>query len=1198
MKLYRASLFILLAVISAGFMAPRVAAQMSNGSISGTIIDPQGAVIADANITATNLATAKDFTTVSDKEGSFRLNLLPNGTYKLEISKPGFRKLALDKVTVNVAADEGLGQLKLQLGEATTTVEVSSAPPTIDSTQAQISTSLGTQTLTTFPGILENQGLDNLALSVPGVVNGRDVAFSNTNGPQFAVNGLRGRSNDQQIDGQNNNDNSVTGPSLQVSDPEFVSEYQVTTSNFGAEFGRNAGSVINVVTKSGSNNYHGSAYATDQNQRWNTLSTNQKAFEGLTSVPIINDLFAGGTLGGPVIKDKLFFFGGGDTEITNQGSVYSTGFLTPTPAGVAALAACLPNSTSVQALKTYGPFAVKGGNPIPQGAISTISVPCTTGPNATIDESGVQRTLPTDGRVYNYVVRVDFQTKKDQLYGRYIHQKNTAYNADPSSALSAAAAGYPYNVPAVAQDVGVSWTHTFSTRMSNEARFSWGKEDVTFGSNSLGNTIPPPSEVGSAISNIIFNSSSLLTFGPLTNLPSGRTVTTWQAQDNWTYVVGRHSLKAGVNFTYQKSPNTFLPNYNGQFRFADYGGLAENVPNRIRIASGTPLLNFSEKDTFLYFGDDFKVTRNLTFNLGLTWSYYGQPANLFHTNTVKSQTGPDPLWDPSLPLSVTTFPSIPAPCCSFGPNFGFAWSPGPNWLTGGGGKTVIRGGYRMAYDPPFYNIYLNISSASPQVLLNTLGSTISKTLPLPANPIGTNVRTLLAPFLTTGVFDPRNFNETSITPKFGPDRVQQWSLGVQQQLTKAGAVEVRYLGNVGQNLFQSINGNPYIAGLADLYPSLVPAGMTPCPAASAAIPLAVGRANCNEGIVRERTNSGYSNYNALQFEARLTQLWNQLTLKSAYTFSKTLDNTTEIFATGAGGNTNAFAQSQVNYKGAEYGISGINFPQNWYLTVVEQFPFYRSQNGFVGHALGGWAVSGVYTLSSGQPYTPSQSSLNCNSGGGACGGISPNPYDSAFNLAFVGADGALRPYYGSPNAPAQQVGSFAGDICSATTVGGYLCGNPAFTPTTLVSLNTFNNGATGTTTDSMGNIIADPTHPATVVTKGQVRFIANGATSNAVFGTPFGNVGRNVLSDFHTNIANITIFKTTNITEKVKFQFHADFINVFNHPNYASIDPFIDDAGLVSEFTGFANPYVQNGGNTINPSAGNRSIRFGVKLFF
>jgi len=1192
MKLFRASLLIVLAVAFASLMATRTGAQMSNGSMSGTLIDPQGAIVTDATITATNVETGKVYTTVSDKDGIFRLNLLPNGTYGLEISKPGFRKLVLDKVPVNVAADQGLGQLKLEVGEVTATIEVSAAPPVIESTQAQISTSLGAQTLTTFPGILENQGLDNLALSVPGVVNGRDLAFSNTNGVQFAVNGLRGRSNDQQIDGQNNNDNSVTGPALSVSDPEFVSEYQITTSNFGAEYGRNAGSIINIVTKSGSNSYHGSAYATDQNQRWNTLSTNQKAFEGLTSVPIINDLFAGGTFGGPVIKDKLFFFGGGNTEIINQGSVYSSGLLTPTPAGVATLATCLPSSTSVQALQTYGPYAIKGGNPKPQGAVTPVSVTCADGTTASVDQAGIIRTLPTNSRQYNFVTRVDYQTKKNQFYGRYIYSKLNFFNLDPIAGANLAAAGYPFNEPSLSQDVGLSWTRSISTQMSNEARFSWGKTQVTFGSNSLGNTIPPTSDVGNALANIIFNAANLQTFGPPTNFPQGRTVTTWQVQDNWTYILGRHSLKAGVNFTYQKSPNTFLPNYNGQFRFTDYAGYSENVPNRIRIASGTPLLNFNEKDTFLYFGDDFKVTRNLTLNLGLTWSYYGQPANLFHQNTVKSQTGPDPLWNPSLPLSVTTFPSIPAPWQSFGPNIGFAWSPGPNWLTGGGGKTVVRGGYRMAYDPPFYNIYLNISSASPQVLLNTLGATIANGLPLPAAPVGTNVRTLLAPFLTTGVFDPRSFNETSITPNFGPDRVQQWSFGVQQQVTKAGAVEVRYVGNVGQNLFQSINGNPYIAGLAASFPNLVPAGMTPCPAASAAVPRSIGRANCNEGVVRERTNSGYSNYNGLQIEVRFTQLWNQLTLKSAYTFSKTLDNTTEIFATGGGGNTNAFSQSQVNYKGAEYGISGINFPQNWFLTVVEQLPFYRSQQGFVGRALGGWAVSAIYTLSSGQPYTPSQAALNGSAGPGS-------PYDPTFNGAFIGfPDGALRPFWGNPSAPVQQVGIYAGDICATTTVGNYLCGSPTITPTTLVSLNSFNNGATGTTTDSMGNTIVDPTHPATVVTNGQVRFIANTATAATVFGTPFGNVARNVLSDYHTNVANISFFKTTNVTEKVKFQFHADFINAFNHPNYQSIDPYLDDAGLHTEFTGFANPLVQNGGNAISPSAGNRSIRFGVKLFF
>jgi hypothetical protein len=1154
-------------------------AQINSGSISGTIVDSQKGVVVDANVKARDLETNKEYETTSDSSGLFRFNLLPSGTYHLEISKTGFRKLILDHVGVSVGADQGLGVLQLEVGEITTSVEVSSSTPLIESTQAQVTTAISVDTLTTFPGILENQGLDFLALSVPGVVNNRDLGFSNTNGTGFAVNGLRGRSNDQQIDGQNNNDNSVAGPSLAVSDPEFVSEYQITTSNFGAEYGRNSGSVVNIVTKSGSNNLHGSLYGTESNQRFDALSSNQKAYEGLTKVPTVNDLFLGGTVGGPIIKDKLFFFGGDNAEILNQGSVFGTGLLTPTPAGIATLAACYPGSPGVTALQNYGPWSIKGGNPSQQGTAQLVDLGTCTG----VEENGIQRTLPTDSRQYNFVVKLDFQTAKNQFYGRYIYSKTNFFNVDPGS--GGAAAGYSYNEPGLSQDYGFSWTRNINSHMANEFRASYGRINVDFGSNNLGNTIPPQTNLESALANIIFNDTKLLTFGPLTNLPQGRIVNTYQGQDNWTYFKGRNSFKAGINFTYQRSPNAFLPNVNGQYRFSDYGQLAADVPNRIRIASGNPNLDFREKDTFLYFQDDIKLTSSLTINAGLTWSYYGQPANLFHNLTTKSQQSSTPLWDPSLPLSVTTFPSIPAPKNSFGPNIGFAWSPGKSRFSSGGGKTVIRGGYRLAYDPPFYNIYLNISSAAPNVLLNTLSGATAASNPMPADPHGPNVRAALAPFLLTGIFDPRTFNETSITPNFGPDRVHSWSLGVQQEVAKNSVLEVRYVGNHGSNLFQSINGNPYILGLATNYPNLVPAGETPCPTADAAVPLAVGRVNCNLGVVRERTNTGYSNYQALQTELRLTHVWNQLTLKSAYTFSKTLDNSSEIFATGGAGGTNAFAQSQVNYTGQEYGISGLDFPNNWALTVIEDLPMYRSQHGFVGHTLGGWSVSAIYTLSSGQPYTPSQGALNCGSGGGACEAAnSSNPYDPAFNGAFVGADGALRPYWGNPAAPASSVGIYAGDACSIYAVTGAepIC---QVSPTTLVSLNGIN-----ATSQPIGS------YTPQVVSKSQVRFIANTAMANSIFGTPFGNVGRNVLRDFHTNQINIGIFKTTNITERVRVQFHADFINALNHPNYQSIDPFIDDAGLNSEFTGFANPYVQNGG--IPGLNVGRSIRFGLKLAF
>jgi Carboxypeptidase regulatory-like domain len=1163
------ALFVLfLAYFALSLPSPSLA-QVSTGSISGTVVDAQNALIAGADLELVNVQTNAGYHTVSDANGAFRFTLLPPGTYHLSVTKTNFQKLDMGTVPVRVGSDTGLGNLVLVVGSVSTSIEVTNAPPEIENTQAQISTTLTDSTISVFPGILENQGLDLLALTVPGVVNSRDLGFANPNGVGFGVNGIRGRNNDQQIDGQNNNDNSVAGPSLFLSDSEFVSEYQITTGNFGAEYGRNSGSVVNIVTKSGTNNYHGSLYATENNQRFDTLSNTQKAFEGLTAVPTFNDLFLGGTIGGPIIKDKLFFFGGDDAEIINSSTVYGTGLLTPTPAGIATLAACFPGSASVAALQNYGPYAVKGGNPIQEGTPQPVNV---TGCNG-VQENGIQRTLPTDSRQYNFVVKIDFQTTKNHFYGRYIYNNTNFFNLDPGGGL--AAAGYPYNEPALAQDYGFSWTRDINNHMANEFRASYGRLTVGFGGNTIGNTTPPPADVTSALTSFTFTDPSLLPFGPLDSFPQLRVVNTYQFQDNWTYYKGRHSFKAGINFTYQRSPNAFLPNANGQYVFTDYGQLAQNAPFQIRIADGEPNFEFREKDTFLYFQDDLKITRNLTLNLGLTWSYFTQPANLFHQNTVKNETGSSPLWDPTLPLSVTTFPFIPSPTDNFGPNIGFAWSPGKSMFTSGGGKTVVRGGFRMAYDPPFYNIYSNIAESAPIVLNDTLSGTVAASNPVPLTPFGPQVRSALGPFLQTGIFDPRTFDNTTISPNFSPDKVYSWSFGVQQQVTRNAVVEVRYVGNAARNLFQTIDANPYILGLANVYPNLVPAGDTPCPAANAAIPEAVGTINCNQGILLSRTNGGYSNYNGLQTEIRLNRVWNQLTLKSAYTFSKTLDNVSEIFGTLAAGGTNSTSQSQVNYTGQEYGLSGLDFPNNWVLTVIEELPFFRSQHGWLGHTLGGWAVSSVYTLSSGQPYTPSQFQLNCASGGGACSAppSSTNPYDSNFNAGFTLPDGALRPFVGNPSAPTNAVGIYAGDAC---TIYGSAC---SLSPTQLVSLNAINQG------DQVG----------TPVNKGAVRFIANTAIADQVFGTPFGNAGRNILRDFHTNVLNLAIFKTYNFSEHYRLQFHADFTNAFNHPDFGSvvgqgIDPFIDDAGLASEFVGFANPQVQSGGD--------RNIRFGLKFFF
>ncbi len=1191
-------------------------AQVSKGSISGTVVDATGAIVSGAEVKATSVDTNQVVTTKSDDSGLFKLPLLPVGTYRVEVSREGFRKASLAAVGVTPGVDTGLGNIKLEIGSVAETVEVTAATPLIETTQAQVTNTFDQSYLNSLPGIQENEGLDNLAVLLPGVSASRDNNRANTNGMGFSVDGLRGRSNDQQIDGQNNNDNSVTGPSIFVADAEFVDQYQVVTNNFGAEYGRNAGSVVNISTKSGGNIWHGSVYGTESNSVLTALTNQQKEPAqsaacptcwglGLTKPPHFNDEFAGATIGGPWVKNKVFFFGGFDQEILFQKGVLATGNYTPDATGIADLAGCYPGSASIAALQTYGPFGVGGGNPT---AVSPVVVGASTQyPNGypsygypgfvsnntagtcTVELAGVQRTVGDGAHQYDWVSRLDVTGGKDNVYVRYIMQKLTNFNVDEGS--NSGASGYPVNVPGLTQDLGLSWTHKISDHMLNEFRASVGRQNTEFGGNGIGNTVPKTSNIENGLAYIAFvgpsatgtpSSSALLNYGPLTNLPQGRIVNTYQIQDNWSYVRGKHQFKAGTNLTLQKSPNVFLPNANGDFQYADWGAYAANAATRTSITVGNPKLDFVEHDSFFYFGDDWKVTSNLTLNLGLTYSYYGQPADLFHNNDVRQQSGSNPFWLPSLPSSVTVFPNLPAPKNSWGPSVGFAYAiaNGGRWL--GNNKTVIRGGYRLAYDPPFYNIYLNIASSAPQVLAQTIkptylgGICTANCTPLPATPTGPNVRTELAPYLQFGVSDPRSFNQTSVSPDFKPDRVHSWSLGIQRELGAHAAAEVRYVGNHANNQFQSINGNPYIGDLAQgisdgvFKPSLIPAGDTPCPASSAVVTAAIGRVNCSEGVIRERTNTAYSDYNGLQAELRTTNLFHQLTLKTSYTWSKTTDNTSEIFGSFSGANTVTFSQDPLNYTSSEHGLSGLDFPNTWTLSFNEEIPVYRSQRGIVGHALGGWSVAGTYILQSGQTYTPVEFF--------SAYALSPyNTSDLSFLGAFNSGSDTARPFISNSSAPPAAIGVYAADACGFFG-NPTVCAAPANALYDYTALNA-SGGATANT-----------------VTANQVHFILNAFEAQTINGTPFGNAARNGLRDFWTNTANFQLAKTSNWGERVRIVWHMSMVNVFNHPNYATIDPFIEDAGLVSLGTGFANPYVQN--SSPGNGTSNRVIRFGLKVTF
>jgi hypothetical protein len=1207
--------------------------QVLKGSISGSVVDPQGAVVSGAQVKATNTATGIAATSTSDSSGLFRFNLIPAGEYKVEVTAQGFKTAVRTAVAVTAGGDSALGSLKLTVGETSTTVEVSADAPLIETTQSQVTNTFSGTALTTFAGLQENEGLDNLALFVPGVVSVRDNSFSNTNGGQgFSVNGLRGRNNDQQIDGQNNNDNSVAGPGLFVSDTEFVQQYVLITNQFGPEYGRNAGSVVNIITKSGTNAWHGSIYGNENNSILNSLNNQQKQFQTdaagnpLTRQPRLNDEFGGFTIGGPMVKNKVFFFGGFDEELVSTKSIFHSDALTPTPTGLAQLNGCFPGSASLQALNKVGPYAISAGNPFP--TVDPTSKTFTSedigtkvagvSPCPGVQFGGVTRVLQTPFHGFNFTNRVDYQLGSDSLMARYIFNRGNTFDND----FGDAAAGYPVNVPALSQAILVGWTHNLSSKMVNEARVGFNRLNVDFGGNSIG-TVPTADGIANALTRVSFNQPGVsnLAIGTATNLPQARIVNTWQAQDNWNYVLGKHTFKAGVNYTFQRSPNVFLPNINGAFRYSNWTSFVNNTPNRVQLAAGTPVLDFREHDTFLYAGDDWKIGKSLTLNLGVTWSYYGQPANLFNNITVPRESNPatalwaatstpfttgsatSPINGQAIPLSARTFPVFPAPKNSIGPSVGFAYSPQWNNFLTGNGKTVLRGGYRLLYDPPFYNIYINMSSSAPEVFLQNLSAPATRQLP--SNPTGPNVRSAFSSTITPGVFDPRQFADTTMSPDFGPDRVHSWTFGLERELSKNSALELRYVGNRGENLFQSVNGNPDVSGLAAAFPNLVPAGVTPCPASQAVVTAAIGRVNCNLGITRTRNNGGYSDYNGFQAEFRANNLFKQLTIRSAYTYSKTLDNVSEIFGTGAGANTNAFAQNPFDTNAGEHSFSGLDIPHQWTILLTEDLPFFKEQHGFVGKALGGWSFSANYILASGQRYTPVQAVSAFITDAFGTGGAPTNPFDSytggtpttasgfingrgaGFLGNFIGFDSA-RPYLGNLNAPQTSMGMFAGDACFIFSFSGTdpLCtGNP----NQLISLTAV--GKSGCESDATINC------PFVPVTKDQVRFIANTQQAQVVFGTPFGNTPRNPVQDAISNIANVSVFKRFKFTEHTSFEFRMSMLNALNHQNFSSVDPFIEDAGLHQSFTGFGDPST-TGSTFPGSNAGTRRINFGGTFRF
>jgi hypothetical protein len=569
------------------------------GGIAGVVLDPQGAVVPNAKVTAVQSSTNITQNTVSNGAGIFSLQALPVGVYKLTITASGFANLELNNVVVNSGTTANVGNQQLAVSGAETVVNVESAAPLIESATSQVTDTFATQQITDLP-VAGGNGFDSLALLAPGVANTHSNNFSNTNGAGLSVNGQRGRSNNFEIDGQNNNDNSVGGPAFFFGNQDALQEVQVVTNNFGAEYGRNSGSIVNYVTKNGTNNFHGTAYEFYNGSFLHSLQNDQKSgllgFCTAGQNPTANNCTApqvprdvdnryGGSIGGPIMKDKLWFFGSTNYEQNFQGvSPASSGTsLTPTPTGLQQLAAAFPNNPQVAALSTIGPFGIANGNPaVVPGSTKNIVI------NGTpIQFGAVQRLVPAESNDKEITGRIDWQFRdKDHVFGRYLYQSTIATGTNTSSNATIARGAFD-DVTGRNQEVGIDWTRSWTNNFVNQFRISYFRENVGFEGGAIPNCLrtslfncPTSITIGSTVVNPAVSTttkSPIFGAGYATNIPQGRLVNNTQFQDNATWQKGNHSLKIGGEYDRQRSPNTFLPDANGGFSYSNFNNFINGV---------------------------------------------------------------------------------------------------------------------------------------------------------------------------------------------------------------------------------------------------------------------------------------------------------------------------------------------------------------------------------------------------------------------------------------------------------------------------------------------------------------------------------------------------------------------------------------------------------------------------------------------
>ena len=898
-----------------------LAGQTFRGTILGIVSDPSGAMVSGASVAVRNMDTGLERTTQTSADGSYSVPELPIGSYMVTITQRGFQTWATRGVEVNVATERRV-DAQLKPGQLSQTVEVTGEELTqVETTSSELGGTLTTGQIEDMP--VNGRDFTKLIYLNPGIAGSPDqISDSPGSYGLFSMNGSRGRANNFLLDGTDMNDGYRNLPAINEAgvfgDPatilplDAVAELRVL-SNYEAEYGRNSGAIVNIVTKSGTNQWHGSAL-----EFWRSGQLGARNFFNTSDLPknsFLNNQF-GGSFGGPIIKDKTFFY----VDYEGQRESGKQAGLSCVPTGSAADGSLSPNDSSnvvIQKLLARHPWPAPNFG---SGACPNLST-----------------ATPFTNRVDSMIAKVDHNFNIHNLVsGRYYFG-----DSDQSFPFAQLAGGllpgFNTVTPTRVQLVSLSWVRVMGSSQVNEARLGWNRfvegffpEDQSFNPASIGlNTGVGAYESGLPVINV----ADFSKIGATEGVPRNRVDSNWHFLDNYSWKFGRHDLKLGYEFRRTTITQRFEHSFRGSLSFDTLADFLQGIPDDGSQRRGNTIRHTFQNNHGLYVQDSVRWSPRLTLNLGLRWDYFGvvgEKDNLLY-QFVPTGGGDN----------VPVGQLYDKDYNNFAPRIAFAYD-----LTGKG-KTVVRGGWGIFYDAFAQDIFLGHlpwnCAFCPGPAYAGIGPAAIQKLSLTGGALDPNV-----PVYDVASAGPLG-DFFGADPHMRTPYIQNFNLNVQQALGNRAVLQVGYVGAKGTKLFRFRDINQ---------PSQ--AQITAFDLANGVSAYGVARPFSNLFYINMEESKATSIYHGLQTSLRLSS-WHGFSSQVNFTWSHSIDDASdsEDFTPNQAQPTNS-----LNPLG-ERGNSSFDIRRRFTWNFAYELPKF---GGSMSRLKNGWGLDGVVTLQDGQPF--------------------------------------------------------------------------------------------------------------------------------------------------------------------------------------------------------------------------------------